>query len=48
MVKDKLDFNNKLEICRKLGISRWTLDRYLATITEMEQHVQEIIKKLEE
>ena len=46
-VKDKLDPSNKGELSRRLGISRWTLDRYLATINELDQTIQELITKLE-
>lgn len=46
-VKDKLDFTRKGELAQRLGISRWTLDRYLATINELDQTIQELIKKLE-
>lgn len=46
-VKDKLDLSNKGELSRRLGISRWTLDRYLATINELDQTIQELITKLE-
>lgn len=46
-LKDKLDFTHKGELAQRLGISRWTLDRYLATINELDQTIQELIKKLE-
>lgn len=48
LLKDKIDLSNKSETAKRLGISRWTLDRYLATLQEAEPLAQEILKKYQE
>jgi hypothetical protein len=41
-MRDQLNTVNKSKLSRELGISRWTLDRYLASLPEIEQRVAAI------
>ena len=44
----KLVIKNKIEFSRKLGISRHTLDRYLAAIEEAKKLSEDLFRKIEE
>ncbi len=37
----------KTQIAEALGISRWTLDRDLSSVAEVEEHIQSIINSIE-
>lgn len=38
----------KKELARRLGISRWTLDRDLSSVPEVEAHINKILSSLTE
>lgn len=46
LVRDELDGIVKTRLAAALGISRWTLDRYLASLPEVEERVARIRRAL--
>jgi response regulator of citrate/malate metabolism len=44
----RLTIENKSEFAKKLGISRWSLDRYLAAIEEAKKLSEDISRKIEQ
>lgn len=48
LLRDKIDLTNKSATAKRLGISRWTLDRYLATLQEAEPMAEVLLKKYQD